>query len=79
MHWLTGVLVYFVIWWVTLFAVLPWGARPPENPEAGHADSAPERPRLMLKFTITTGIAGLLWLVYYAVHSAGLINFRVPA
>ena len=23
----TGIAIYFIIWWVVLFAVLPWGVR----------------------------------------------------
>ncbi|MEX2643317.1 MAG: DUF1467 family protein [Acetobacterales bacterium] len=76
MQWFTGVLVYFIIWWVVLFVVLPWGAHPPEQPEEGHAASAPEKPRLLLKFGVTTLIAALLWLGYYLVMRSGLVDFR---
>ncbi len=76
MQWFTGVLVYFIIWWVVLFAVLPWGAHPPEQPEEGHAPSAPEKPRLLLKFAVTTVIAAVLWLGYYLVMQYGLVDFR---
>lgn len=76
MQWFTGVLVYFIMWWVVLFAVLPWGAHPPDEVEPGHAPSAPERPRLIPKFLVTTVIAALLWAVYYVVLHSGLIDFR---
>ncbi len=79
MQWLTGVLVYFVMWWIVLFAVLPWGVRPPDEPGEGHADSAPERPRLLLKFGVTTVIAGVIWLGYYFVVASGMVSFRSPA
>ncbi|MEX2009060.1 MAG: DUF1467 family protein, partial [Dongiaceae bacterium] len=29
MGWLGGVFVYVLIWWMVLFAVLPWGVRVP--------------------------------------------------
>ena len=32
MSWATGVMVYLVIWWTILFAVLPLGVRRAENP-----------------------------------------------
>lgn len=79
MQYLTGILVYFVMWWIVLFAVLPWGVRPPDEPGEGHASSAPEKPRLLLKFGVTTVISGVLWLGYYVVVSTGMISFRVPA
>jgi predicted secreted protein len=31
--------VYFTVWWVTLFAVLPWGVR--SSAEAGGTDAPP--------------------------------------
>lgn len=76
MNWFTGVMVYVMIWWVVLFTVLPWGIKVPEEPEPGHAASAPEKPRLARKFAITTVIATLLWgLAYYLIESE-LISFR---
>ena len=58
---LFGSLVVFVIaWWLIFFMTLPFGARPPEKPEEGHAASAPERPRLLLKAAVTTVLAALV-------------------
>jgi predicted secreted protein len=62
-----GVLVYVMIWVVILFMVLPWGAKPSEQPEVGHATSAPEKPHIGLKMLITSLIAFFLWLVAYLV------------
>ena len=39
MGWLTGIVVYVLVWWVTLFAILPLWVTPAE-PEEGH-DPAP--------------------------------------
>jgi predicted secreted protein len=47
-------LVYAVSWWLVLFMVLPWGVRIPLKPGAGHAASAPERPRLRRKLLVTS-------------------------
>jgi predicted secreted protein len=73
---ITGVAIYFVIWWTVLFAVLPWGARAPDNPEPGMAESAPARPRLLLKFLVTSALSGVIWLIIYAVVVSGVISFR---
>ena len=73
---LTGLLAYVIIWWMVLFTVLPWGIKVPEEPEPGHATSAPEKPRLVRKFTITTVIATLLWGLVYTLIESGLISFR---
>ena len=45
--------IYFILWWVTLFAVLPWGNRSAheagEETPPGHAASAPIKPNLARK------------------------------
>ena len=77
MTWFSGVLVYVIIWWTVLFAVLPWGVRVPENPAAGHATSAPEHPLLWRKAAITTLISAVLWLAAYALIESDLIPLRI--
>ena len=79
MGWVTGISVYVVVWWVVLFAVLPWGVRTPVQPEPGIANSAPERPRILLKFAATTLVAAVVWLIIYAVVQSDLISFREMA
>lgn len=70
----TGLTVYFITWWVVLFAVLPWGVHPPESPEEGHVASAPVRPRLGLKFLITSGITAIIWIVIYLLIHSGIVD-----
>ena len=65
MSWFSGIMVYIIIWWLVLFTVLPWGNRPPAEPEPGHAPSAPENPRLALKAAVTSAIAAVIWLFVY--------------
>ena len=51
--------IYFVVWWVILFAILPFGVRTQEeegNIVLGTAHSAPSRPMLIRK-AIATSIA----------------------
>ena len=76
MTWFSGFVVYVIIWWVVLFTVLPWGVRAPEEPEPGHVPSAPARPRLVLKFTLTTAIASVLFAIAYYVIESDLVSFR---
>ena len=71
---LGGIVVYVIVWWLVLFTVLPWGVRPPAEPGKGHATSAPARPRLLLKFAITTVIATGLWFVADYVISSGILR-----
>jgi len=76
MNWLTWAAIYFTTWWIVLFAVLPWGARPPEQVETGMATSAPARPMLVKKFVWTTIITGLLVGVAWALFATGLLDWR---
>lgn len=61
--------IYFVVWWVVLFAVLPWGVRAQEEEGEvvlGTMPGAPARPMLVRKAVATSIVAavlvGLLWL-----------------
>jgi predicted secreted protein len=76
--WFQGVVVYVVTWWIVLFAVLPFGIRPIEKGELGHAAGAPANPRLWFKAGVTTAIATVIWIAFYVVASSNLISFREP-
>lgn len=73
---ITGIVVFIIIWWLVFFTILPHGNQPPEHVEKGHADSAPERPRLWRKAAITTGVSVVLFLIFYVVQDQGWISFR---
>ena len=73
---LGAVVTYVCVWWVIFFMALPWGAAPPEKPEPGHATSAPERPRLLLKVAVTTVLAGFATYGISLVIESGLIALR---
>ena len=59
--WPTLIALYFIVWWVSLFAVLPIGVQNAE--EAGEAPNAvadpgaPVNPRLSMKAGITSLVA----------------------
>lgn len=72
----SGVVVYLIAWWVILFMILPLGVRTSEEPEPGHAPSAPVRPQLKKKFLATTLAAAVVWLIVFAVVEAEIISFR---
>jgi predicted secreted protein len=78
MGWLTGIVVYVLAWWVTLFAVLPLWVTPADPDDPGHAAGAPQRPRMLLKLTITTVVSAVIWLGIYALIQSQLISFRQP-
>ncbi len=74
MTWFSGIMIYVLLWWVVLFTVLPWGNRPLDNPEPGHAPSAPANPRLGLKAAITSAIAGAIWILVFLTMEYGWIT-----
>ena len=76
MTWFTGAMAYVIIWWLVLFTVLPWGVRVPDDPEPGHATSAPENPMLGRKALVTTAIATILWFGFYALIESDLLSLR---
>jgi predicted secreted protein len=77
MNWFTGVVLYVLIWWTALFAVLPFGTKPvaDADPATGWR-GAPERPRMLMKAIATTLIAAVIWLACYVVITSGWISFR---
>ena len=65
-----GVAIYFVIWWIVLFAMLPIGVRTQDedgNVSPGTVESAPSLPRLLPKMLATTAIAAIIFAFVYAV------------
>ena len=76
MSWATGLMVYLVIWWTVLFAILPLGVKRAENPGRGQDRGAPETPQLLRKAVITTIVATILWLGFYFLHQMDVFSFR---
>ena len=60
--------IYFIIWWLTLFIVLPLGLRTQaeENEVVpGSVESAPARFRALRVFLMTTVLAAVIQLAWY--------------
>ena len=78
MGWVTGIVVYVLVWWNTLFAVLPLWVTPAEPDDPGHGAGAPQRPRMLLKLAITTVVSALIWLLIYLLVRSPWLSFREP-
>jgi predicted secreted protein len=73
----TGVAMYIMIWWITLFAVLPFGTRPvPEADSVTGWRGVPEKPRMWRKLLITTLVAAVVWGFCYLVIRSNWLSFR---
>ena len=77
MSWMSATAIYFIIWWTTLFAVLPFGVRNAHEAgvgvEEGHDAGAPVSHGLAWKAGVTTLIATAIFaLVYWGLTNGGL-------
>lgn len=75
---ISAIAIYFIIWWLVLFVVLPFGVRSQTEAGAvtlGTDHGAPARPRLGRKFAITTLIAAILFAAVYIVF--GVYGFAL--
>jgi predicted secreted protein len=69
--WPMAIAVFFTIWWILLFAVLPFGVRSQHEAAEivpGSDPGAPVAPRLLVKALWTTALSlvvftGLMWLI----------------
>jgi predicted secreted protein len=66
-----AIALYFIIWWIVLFAMLPIGVRTSEEAgektSPGNAESAPHLPNLLPKMLATTVVASIVFAGLYAV------------
>jgi predicted secreted protein len=69
MKWTSAVAIYFIIWWVTLFVILPLriknAADAGATVEEGHDAGAPLVHGLAWKAVVTTIVASVVFAVLY--------------
>jgi predicted secreted protein len=73
----TGLAIFFLIWWLVLFAVLPWGVRSQQE----HGDvipgtdpGAPAIPQLRRKLIWTTLVSIAVFAVCYLIYVKHLVT-----
>lgn len=72
MDWFTGIIVFLLVWWLSIFMILPWGLKRDET-------GKPNDPRLKHKVFATTCLSFLIWLVLYFLIDTDIISFREMA
>ena len=75
----TAVAIFFLIWWVVLFAVLPWGIRSQhEGGEIvpGTDPGAPAIPNLGRKLLWTTLVSVAIFAACYVVYVDRLVSLE---
>jgi predicted secreted protein len=76
----TAVAIFFLIWWIVLFAVLPWGVR--SHHEAGvdvvpgTDPGAPTIPALGRKLIWTTAVSVVIFAACYVVYVNHLVTLQ---
>lgn len=73
--------IYFVIWWIVLFAVLPWGIRTQAEEGVivpGSEPSAPARMRPLQIVVATSLVAGVVFVGLLALLNSGIGFDDIP-
>ena len=74
----TALAIFFLIWWVVLFAVLPWGVHSQHESGGeiapGTDPGAPSIPRLGRKLIWTTIVAAGVFAGFYVVYTEHLVT-----
>ncbi len=79
MSWSTIAAIYFITWWVVLFAILPWGVRSQaEDGEVppGTDPGAPAIPALKAKVVWTTIVSAIVFGAFYWVYVSRLVSLE---
>lgn len=75
---LSGIAVYFIIWWLMLFVILPFGVRNAhesgESVEQGNEPGAPVRHHMLRKVLATSVLAAVVFAGVLAVYSGKLVS-----
>lgn len=73
----TALAIYFVLWWVTLFLILPFGVRSQHEDGEGVPGTDPGAPvltKMGRKLTWTTVISAIFFAIGMWAHQAGLLS-----
>lgn len=77
-----GIAIYFILWWIFLFATLPFGMQRTQE-EAGEVvpgsePSAPERPNFLKVILITTVVTTIVFSAFAYLRSNGFGLDDIP-
>lgn len=68
MTWVSVAALYFILWWIVLFAALPFGLKTQDDDEdvtLGTVSSAPKGPHMLRAFIRTTIVSALILGGFY--------------
>jgi predicted secreted protein len=71
----TAIAIFFLIWWLTLFVVLPWGVSSQyEEGAPGTDPGAPRVHNIAMKLVWTTVVSAIIFAVLAVIHIKGWIT-----
>ena len=68
MSWVSILAIYFILWWVVLFAMLPFGLKTQDDDgevTLGTVSSAPKGSHMLGAVIRTTIVAGIIFAAFY--------------
>ena len=68
--------IYFLIWWITLFTVLPLGVERNTETGKGFDAGAPKIPDLKRKLLLNTLISAVVLAVLWVLVATGVVNWN---
>jgi predicted secreted protein len=77
MDWVLAIAIYIFIWWIVLFAVLPFGVHTQQEAGSvvpGTPESAPAKQRMLRVFVINTIVSTIIFVIVFAIISYKLIT-----
>ena len=78
MDFVGGLAVYFILWWLVLFAVLPWGVRNTdeagEEATRGAMPGAPVKAMMWRKLLATTVVSAIIYGILWWLFDSGLLS-----
>ena len=72
---ITGIITYFLVWWLVLFTVLPMGVERDDNPQTGTMTGAPKEHKMKKKVIATSIISAFVWIIIFVLMHFNVIDF----
>ena len=77
MPWITILAIYFIVWWLVFFTVLPWGVRSQDelgDVVRGTDPGAPKAHGLKIKLVWTTVVATIVFALSAVAYAYRLVT-----
>jgi predicted secreted protein len=77
MGWFTGTVLFVLIWWTALFAVLPFLARPNAEPDpVSGVRGTQSKPFVLRAVILTTVVSAALFMAFLGLIDTNMLSFR---